>query len=69
MVTSVSEEQKKTKVSRLDQFHKMGRQVQAYLAMFIASILILKGHDISAIEALLIGGPATVYTLTKGKGQ
>lgn len=57
------------KPKRLDAWHKMGRQIQSYLAMFFGFTLILLGHDISAVEAILIGGPATMYTIVKGKGQ
>jgi len=53
----------------VDALHKMSRPLLSITCVVGAVLLMLLGHEITPTVALILGGPTSVYTIIKGKGQ
>jgi len=68
MVPYLKELDTKT-VPWVDALHKMSRTMLSFFCIAATVILLLTNHEITPSVALILGGPATAYTLIKGKGN
>lgn len=53
----------------IDGLHKMGRQILNVVTIIAVVILIMKGHEITQWDALLLGSGNVAYQLIKGSGK